>query len=94
MDGKQMAVVNDWEKRTTFYKMFPAEADIRDGAKKNKNAYFVGLFACCREIYNPRRHRDLFGGTEIQANVAIHTKTIEEKLKATAATDQAKTDAE
>ena len=94
MDGKQMAVVNDWEKRTEYYKMWPAEADIRDRAAKYKNAYFLGYFACCREIFNPKTHRDLFGGTEIQAIVAFNTKTRDDKLKAEAATEQAKTDAE
>ena len=94
MDGKQMAVINDWEKSTTFYKMWPAEADIRDGAKKYSNGYFIGFFACCREIFNPKRHRDLIGGTEIQANVDFATRVREDELKAQATEEQAKTDAE
>ena len=94
MDGKQMAVINEWEKSTSFYKMWPAEADIRDGAKKCSNAYFIGIFACCREIFNPNRHRDLISGTEIQANVDFATRAREDELKAQATAEQAKTDAE
>ena len=94
MDGKQMAVINEWEKRTKFYSMWPAEHDIRDGAKKCSNAYFIGIFACCREIFNPKRHRDLIGGTEIQANVDFATRAREDELKAQATAEQAKTDAE
>ena len=89
-----MVVINDWEKRTTFYKMWPAEADIRDLAKKNNNAYFIGIFACCREIYNPKTHRGLFGGTEIQAIVAFSIKAKEDELNAEAAMKQAQTEAE
>ena len=94
MDGKQMAVVNDWDKKTTFYKMWPAEADIREGAKRNKNAYIIGVFACCREIFNSKTHRDLFGGTEVQASVAFSTKRKKDELNARAAKEQALTDAE
>ena len=94
MDGRQMAVINDWEKKTSFYKMWPAEADIRDRAKKCNNGYFIGIFACCREIFNPLRHRDLIAGTEIQANVAFATKAKEGELKAQATEEQAKTDGE
>ena len=94
MDGRQMVVVNDWVKKTSFYKMWPAEADIRDGAKKCSNAYFIGIFACCREIFNPRTHCGLIGGTEIQANVAFATRTKEDEWKAQATKEQAKTDAE
>ena len=82
MDGRQMVVINAYDKRTTFYKMVPAEHDIREGAKKNKNAFYIGTFACCREIFNPNRHRDYFGGTEIQAHVFFVTRNRTEELKA------------
>ena len=94
MDGRQMAVINDWVKKTSFYKMWPAEADIRDGARKCSNGYFIGFFACCREIFNPKRHRDLIGGTEIQANVAFATRVRDDELSAQAMKEKAKTDAE
>ena len=83
MDGKQMAVVNSYDKRTTHYKLWPAEADIRDRAKYNKNAYLVGIFACCREIFNSKTHRGYLGGSELQAYVYFDNQAFDE-LRASA----------
>ena len=82
MDGRQMVVINAYDKKTTFYKMVPAEHDIRDGANKNKHAFYLGIFACCREIFNPKTHRDYFAGTEAEAKLYFEERQRNEEKKA------------
>ena len=89
-----MVVINAYDKRTTFYKMVPAEYAIRDGANKNKNAFYIGIFACCREIFNPKTHRDYFAGTEVQAHILFVTRRHNDALKALAEADKVKDKAE
>ena len=64
MDGRQTVLINEFDHKTGFYKMWGIEANIRLLAKNNTNAYIIGLMACCREIFNTQRHCGLFGGTE------------------------------
>ena len=56
-DGRQNAVVNSHNKRTSFYQLWNTEHDVRDSARLFKNGYFVALAACCREIFNATKHR-------------------------------------
>ena len=51
-EGKQCAVVNEYDKRTGFYRLYPAEDDVRRLSKKYPNSYHLVFFACCREYYN------------------------------------------
>ena len=37
-------------------------------AKKYSNTFSVGIFACCREIFNPSKHCGLFEGTKQEAH--------------------------
>ena len=67
MDGEQVLVINEFNKRTGFYQIWNAEADIRTMAKKHPNTFSVGIFACCREIFSTTRHCGLFGGTYEEA---------------------------
>ena len=69
MEGKQVVVVDEFDKKTTFYKIWAVEHDIRDSSKKMKNTYTIGLFACCREIFSNQNHRGYIGGTILQALV-------------------------
>ena len=69
MDGRQIILINQYDKKTGFYKLWGIEADIRRLAKANTNAYIIGLFACCREIFSSTKHCGLFGGTVQQAYV-------------------------
>ena len=62
-------MINQLNKRTHFYEWWAAEADIRLIAKKFSNTFSVGIFACCREIFNANKHCDLFSGTENEALV-------------------------
>ena len=49
-DGRQVILVNEYDKATGFYKLLGVEENIRMAARMNSNAYYVCIFACCREI--------------------------------------------
>ena len=50
LNGLQVIVINEFDKVKKFYKLYNAENKIRYFSKKFTNCYFVGIFACCREI--------------------------------------------
>jgi len=62
MDGRQIAIVNEQKEEWSLQEV-AVEHDIREIARKNRNVYVIGLFACCREIFNSQKHRGYFGGT-------------------------------
>ena len=93
MDGRQIVLINQYDKKTRFYKLWSIEADIRGMAKNNTNAYVIGLFACCREIFNNQKHCNLFGGTQQQACVHFDRAGFVE-LQAEVAKDAAKAEAQ
>ena len=52
LDGRQVVLINTFDKKTGFYRIWGIEAEIRKYAKDNANAYVIGLMACCREIHS------------------------------------------
>ena len=51
-EGAQVLLYNEFDKKTGFYKMFKAEEIIRNMAAEFDNSYLMGIFACCRQIFN------------------------------------------
>ena len=78
MDGRQVVLVNEFNKRTKYYQIFGVESMVRDKAKSNPNSYWIAIFACCREIHNTQKHSGLFGGSELQAIVHFDTKAYDD----------------
>ena len=64
VDGEQVVIINQLDRKTAFYEWWAAEADLRLMAKKYSNTFSVGIFACCREVFNPTKHCGLFQGTK------------------------------
>ena len=93
MDGRQIVLINEFDKKTGFYRLWGIEADIRRLAKSNTNAYIIGLFACCREIFSSTKHCGLFGGSMQQAYVHYDMAMFME-LQAKVAKDAAKAEAQ
>ena len=50
--GMQTIVVNEFDKTSTFYKLYNAEEIIRVMANGNQNAYMITIFACCRQLHD------------------------------------------
>lgn len=47
--GCQVAVTNEFDNNTGYYKFLTVEYLVRERAKDLQNVYFLCFFACCRE---------------------------------------------
>ena len=65
-DGLQHLVYNEFNKREGFYQLFNAEGKIRYWSEIYPHAYFISLFACCRQIHDPDKMKDLFTLSQLQ----------------------------
>ena len=92
MDGRQIVLINTFDKKTGFYRVWGIEAEIRKYAKNNKNSYVIGLMACCREMHSTKKHSGHFGGSMQQAQVYFDVQ-VYTGLQAEVARDAAKADA-
>ena len=54
--GRQKMVINEFDRRSCFYKLWPIEAEIRTIAEYYPNSYQIAMFACCRELLSPMKH--------------------------------------
>ena len=54
--GRQVILVNEFDSKKGFYKIFGVEENIRMLAQKYPNAYLVVIYACCREIFMVAHH--------------------------------------
>ena len=50
-DGIQHILLNEYRKDSEFYAMYPIEQKLRSWAEDYPNAYIVGIFACCRNVF-------------------------------------------
>ena len=55
-DGRQVILVNEYDKTTGFYNLLGVEENIRMAARMSSNSYYVSIFACCREIFLVTEH--------------------------------------
>ena len=76
-----MGVVNEFIPKTGYYYCWGIEYEIRDRAKKWKNTFGLGIFACCREIHRTTTHTGLFGGSK-EAALVHFTKITHAELEA------------
>ena len=51
-----MIIVNQFNEKMGFYNLYGAEEIMRMAAMTHSNAYIVGIFACCREIFLVTEH--------------------------------------
>ena len=51
-------VINEYDRSKGFYKLFMAESKLRDLAERYSNAYLIGIFACCRQLYIEDKVKD------------------------------------
>ena len=72
-------MVNEFDDKTEFYKIWKVEALIRVLAKLYPNSYHLAFFACCREVYDPFRHTGCVGGTYDEAVAQFKAKEQEQK---------------
>ena len=63
--GTQHIVLNEFDGRMYFYKLYDAENKIRLFSKLFKNCYFISIFACCRELFFPHKHTNCVSASSI-----------------------------
>jgi hypothetical protein len=74
-------VLNEFDPRRRWYKLFIAEAFIRRIAAKFPNSWQLCLFCCCRENLEGPRYSGCFQGPEAAALQAYQAKQKEEQEK-------------
>ena len=74
-------VLNAYDKRRGWYKLFVAESTVRRIAGKFANSWHLCLFCCCREDLDTPSHSGCFQGPEAAALQAYETKQKEEQEK-------------
>ena len=75
-NAAECVVTNSWHSKTKFYALFRAERTIRALARSFTNTFHLALWACCREIANPKRHCNGYKGPYLNAK-----KERQEELK-------------
>ena len=58
-EGRQTIVINTLNVKKGFYEQWKTEEEIRYLASRNPNQYWIGIYAACRELYNPEKHTKL-----------------------------------
>ena len=56
VSGRQVVLMNEFNKTSRFYKMLGVEQNVRDMARDHPNSFHLVFFACCREIFDYRKH--------------------------------------
>ena len=51
-DGGQIILLNEFDRLNGYYKTYKIEVQLRWLAKNFPNSYIVGIFACCRQVFN------------------------------------------
>ena len=59
-------MVNEFEPKKGFYKLFNAEEKVRLMATLNKNSYMITIFACCRQLYDGQKMQGYFSKEQIK----------------------------
>ena len=58
-------MVNEFEPKKGFYKLFNAEQQIRLSATMNKNSYQITIFACCRQLYDEQKMKGFYSQEQV-----------------------------
>ena len=77
LDGKQILLTNEFDKRKGFYKVIHVEGGIRALTVNHPNLYWIVVFACCRELFKPKTH---CGGISFEDALAMGRKDLVDKL--------------
>ena len=78
-------LTNEIDEKKGFYKCINVEEDVRILTARNKNLYWVVLFACCREIYDPKKH---CGGISLEEALAYNDKKVQKAALAVLIPDE------
>ena len=77
-----MFVLNEFDAKSGFNKLYPIELMIRSFSSKCPNAFHLLLAACCRESHCPIKHSRCFEGPYDKALESLNDKLKEEAAAA------------
>ena len=80
-DGRQVLLINEFDRNNKFYKNVPAEIEIRNLAKLYRQTYHFCIHACCREIYMKERHTNGMSREQVDAIVNFMVQRMMTKFK-------------
>ena len=63
--GVQNIVLNEFNPKDGFYKMHAIEGVVRAWANMLQNAYFITIFACCRQTYDQNTMQGFFDADQV-----------------------------
>ena len=70
-DGQQTLVLNEFDSGSGFYKLFKAEDTIRKlSYATSLNSYFICIFACCRELFNPNTMKGCYDACKLGVSLS------------------------
>ena len=70
-DGMQVMLYNEYDQATGFYKLLKAEQKIRIWAEIFPNFYGIGIFACCRQLWDPELMTGFISKDEKEGKIAL-----------------------
>ena len=82
-DGRQVILINQFDNSHKFYKIAPAEINIRNMAKLFRQTYHFCIFACCREIFIKERHTNGISKEQVDAILNFVAQSMITKFKIT-----------
>ena len=71
LEASQCVLVNEYDKRKNFYKIWKVESVIRGIAKKFPNSWSLTIFACCREVLDGKQNAGCMPGPYIVAKALL-----------------------
>ena len=70
-EGRQVIVINEFDKNNKFYKLYHSEKVIRLMAKNYSHSYHLCFYACCRENISRTTHTGGLQGPLSEAKSAV-----------------------
>ena len=80
-ESTQHIVLNEFNSKKDFYKLYAAEQQIRYLSKLFMNCYYISVFACCREIWLAKKHANCVGANSLEEAQQKIDKVNEEHKK-------------
>ena len=82
VNGQQMFVLNEFDKKSGFNKLYPIEGKIRSFSSKFGNSFHLLLAACCRESHDTVKHSGCFEGPYPKALETLNNRLKDEEAAA------------
>ena len=80
-DSRQHLLFNEYDLEKKFYKMVDIEYCLQFIAKKQKNAYIIGVFSIGRRVFDPKKHTGFLTKEDAALRKLLFKEIEDEKLQ-------------